>query len=264
MSCQYNYLDYAKMLELERGSIVYLSSDVMQLIAGERQNGIKFDGDLFVESFINEIGEEGTLCIPTFNFEFCDKGYYDIRKSKSMTGALGNVALRHPSFKRTAHPMHSFAVSGREQKFLCTLNNMDSFDEESPFHFFYKAGAVQIIVGTDYQRAMTFVHYVENCCKVPYRYYKNFTGVYKGYDDVLENRTIRYYVRNLGINPIEKFNRIGSVLEKEKISKKIVINEIPFLIINLAASFEIIRDNICRSHCSLLYDFEREDLIVWN
>lgn len=264
MERSYGYLDYAKILGLERGGTVYLSSDTMQMIMRERQNGTKFDGVLFLESFLDELGDEGTLCLPTFNFEFCEKGYYDIKKSRGMTGALGNVALGHPSFKRTSHPMHSFAVAGREQELLCSLDHADSFDEQSPFHFFYENNAVQVIAGTDYQRAMTFVHYVENCCKVPYRYYKNFTGTYKGYDDVLETRTIRYYARNLEVNPIEKFNRIGRVLEEEKISRETVINGISFIIVDLAASFDVIRDNICSSHCSLLYDFEREDLISWD
>lgn len=68
--------------------------------------------------------------------------------------------------------MHSFEVWGKDQDYLVTLDNRNSFGSDSPFAYCISHHVKQIILGTDYVHAMTFVHYAEVSCNVPYRFAK--------------------------------------------------------------------------------------------
>ncbi|MFR7522109.1 MAG: AAC(3) family N-acetyltransferase [Ruminococcus sp.] len=195
------------------------------------------------------------MLIPTFSFEFSNNRYYDVMNTKGVTGALGNLALKREDFERTKHPMHSFAVWGRDQKLLVSMRNKHSFGIDSPFSYCISRRARQIIIGTDYVHAMTFIHYAEATCDVPYRYLKSFTGEYV---DENENREIREYdyaARKLEIQPEEKFNRIGCVLEENKVSRKINIDDIECYDIDIARSYPIICKDIIENNCKQIYDF---------
>ncbi len=173
-----SYREIAAAAGVRPGDKLCLSSDILAIafIAGE--NGEKFSADELLNSFQRQLTPRGTLLIPAFNFSFSDRGMYDYRKTPSLAGALGNAALKRNDFRRTAHPMHSFCVWGKDKELLCAMQNRDSFGKDSPFAYMHRENVIQIMLGTDYQRSMTFVHYVENMAHVPYRFYKQFTGIY--------------------------------------------------------------------------------------
>ena len=250
-----SYLDIAKQLELPKGAIVYLSSELIQIALLAKKNKERFDADNLIDSFLEVLGEKGTLCIPTFTFDFTNYGFYDYRKSKGTTGVLGNCALKHKGFQRTKHPVHSFAVAGYRREEYCSLENSNSFGSDSIFQRFYEQNAIQIILGTDYQRAMTFIHYVEMMEKVPYRYQKVFQGKYVDAQGIEKEKQIDYYVRNLQSNPIEKFNRIGKILEDKKYSIRYLVNGGTDYKIDLHRSYEVIAKDIHENDCKNLYDF---------
>ena len=66
-----SYLELPKHWGLESGDSVLLSSDIMQLTFTTIRNGERFDRDKFLEAILYTIGPEGTLLIPTFNWDFC-------------------------------------------------------------------------------------------------------------------------------------------------------------------------------------------------
>ncbi len=88
-----SYLDIAKQLELPEGAIVYLSSELIQIALLAKRNNERFDADKLIDSFLEVLGEKGTLCIPVFNFDFTNCGFYDYRKSKGTTGVLGHLPM---------------------------------------------------------------------------------------------------------------------------------------------------------------------------
>ena len=63
---------------------------------------------------------------------------FDYKKTPSNCGSLSNIALQRSDFKRTKHPIHSFAVFGKHKNYLCNLENKSSWGEDSPFKFLYK------------------------------------------------------------------------------------------------------------------------------
>lgn len=158
------YIPYMKLidyLDVKKGDIVYIASQILGLAFNCKKHGETFDANLFIDSIQNKIGKQGTILIPTFNWDFSNYGYYDYNGTVCTTGSLGITALKREDFIRTKHPMQSFAVWGKDKDILVDMNNIDSYDENSPFEYMFKKHAKCLIIGTDYKHALTFIHYVE-------------------------------------------------------------------------------------------------------
>lgn len=249
------YKELINELNIHPGDRIWLSSELIQIVLQCRSRKIPFEGSCLLTEFQNAVGETGTLLLPTFSYDFSNKGYYDIKKTKGTTGALGNIALSRDDFQRTKHPMHSFAVWGQDQEMLVSLNNRHSFGIDSPFSYCISHNVKQIILGTDYIHAMTFIHYAEAVCNVPYRFLKTFRGTYVDERGTAEERIYDYAARKLEWDPRECFNRIGCILEEKGVSQKLEVSGIPIYCINLAKSFPIICEDILHNNCENIYDF---------
>ncbi len=230
-------------LNLSKGQTLLVSSDIVGLAFQAQSMGETFRADNFIESLQAKLGTEGTLLFPTFNFDFCQGKPFDIRKSPSTTGALSKAALGRPDFKRTQHPIHSFAVWGKHQKYLCGLENASSFGADSPFAFLLKEKALALIIGLSYQGAFTFAHYAEEMEKVPYRYLKEFTAPYVDETGHSKIRTYSMYVRDLEKGVESSLDPIGEVFEAKKVATSTMIHGVAFRMIRLEEAYqEMIRD----------------------
>ena len=256
------YEKIVSQFNLQKGDSIWLSSELIKLVLILKKKQIKFDGNELISAFQNSVGEEGTILIPTFSFDFSNKKYYDILHTKGTTGALGNLALHRDDFKRTKHPMHSFMVWGKDKRLLTSMDNKNSFGLDSPFGYCIGNHVKQVILGTDYVHAVTFIHYAEATCNVPYRFAKSFTGEYVTENGETEIRTYDYVARKLEIQPEEAFNRMGNILETEGISKKIDIYGLESYLVDLAKSYPIICKDIIENKCRNIYDFNipREEI----
>ena len=257
------YESIVKQLGVRPGDRVWLSSELIRLVLQFKRAGAVFDASELIDAFQNALGKEGTLILPTFSFEFSNKGRYDYLNTKGTTGVLGNVALERPDFLRTTHPMHSFAVWGKDQEELVGMTNKNSFGMDSPFGYCVGKHVRQIILGTDYVHAMTFIHYAEVVCNVPYRFAKSFTGIYVTANGIEEKRTYDYAARKLEISPEEQFNKIGLILEKEGVSRRLDISGLECYDIDLASSFPIICEDIVGNMCRNIYDFNIDRRLVF-
>lgn len=158
--------------------------------------------------------------------------------------------------------MHSFAVWGKDQEKLCVMENKHSFGPDSPFAYCKENNVTQIMLGTDYVHAMTFVHYAETTCTVPYRFPKSFTGIYVTSDGREEERTYDYAARRLDVGTTEQFNRIGAILEERGAAQMKDYCGFISRIVHLGDSYDLICEDILHNQCRNIYDFEvsRENL----
>lgn len=258
------YSDIVDSFDIHSGDRIWLSSEIIRFALLAREKGVPFNGNALIDAFQNKLTSEGTLFLPTFSFEFSNKGVYDIIKTKGITGALGNIALQREDFERTQHPMHSFAVWGKDKELLTSMSNKHAFGLDSPFGYCIGKHVKQIILGTDYVHAMTFVHYAETVCNVPYRFAKSFTGRYFKSDGTVEVRTYDYAARMLELHTVETFNRMGKILEQAGVSHKILISGIECYQIDLAKSFPLICSDIVNNKCANIYDFNIDREEVFN
>ena len=260
-----NYSDIVNQFNLKKGDRIWLSSDIISLAMDFRKNGERLNQNELLEAYMEAVGQEGTIIIPTFNFDFSNHGHYDYTKSKGTTGALGNTALAREDFTRTSHPMHSFAVWGADREELAALTNNNSFGTDSPFGYCIQRHVKQIMLGTDYLHAFTFMHYGEAVCNVPYRYMKTFTGKYITAEGAEEERSYIYPVRKLEINPEERSDRLGRVLEDMGISAQYNLEGITSHMVDLAEAYLVICEDIIHNQCRNIYDFniDRSEIFVF-
>ncbi|WP_272888181.1 AAC(3) family N-acetyltransferase [Campylobacter sp. P0085] len=64
-------------------------------------------------------------------------------------------------FGRTAHPIYSLMVWGKDAKMLANLNNIDAFESYSLFGYMYKFDAKMVFFNVAINMGITFTHYVE-------------------------------------------------------------------------------------------------------
>ena len=254
------YIPYTKIVEqlpIHNGDILNVHSDVLELAKICRNYGEKFEGDRFIQSLQEAVGENGTLLFPTFNWDFCKGIAFDYHNTKGKSGALGNVALKMPGFKRTQHPIYSFAVWGKAQSVLLALRNRSSWSNDSPFAYLHHNNGKVLIVGLP-GVISTFVHYVEQMVGVDYRYHKNFCATYVDENGCVDDRTYSIYVRDLEADPqrISRDSLLGA-MSVLGICTDFVVNGVPIHILDLAGVFEVISLEIQYNNANNLYTFSK-------
>tara|TARA_Y100000389_G_C17354850_1_gene460480 strand:- start:344 stop:1081 length:738 start_codon:yes stop_codon:yes gene_type:complete len=163
-----------------------------------KKKNINFDINCFLDTILEAIGIDGTLVLPTYNWDFCKGVDFNYKKTQSVTGVLGKVALKRDDFIRTTNPIYSFAVAGKEKNNLYNLKHSSCFGEDSPFSYFHKKNVKYLSIGVDYKfLGFTPVHYVEEKVGVSYRYFKDFKGKYVDENGEEKNVIYKFYVKDL-------------------------------------------------------------------
>jgi aminoglycoside 3-N-acetyltransferase len=253
-----DYLAFSKLLdtlEIKRDDILLVSSNIMHLLKSTSIDTRIIDPNIIINNIQNVLENQGTLLFPTYNWDFCLGKPFDYYKTPSKTGFLSKVALQRDDFKRTKHPIYSFAVWGKYQDYLCSLDSTDSFGPESPFDFLYKQHGKNLLIDVDYQKSFTFLHYVEESVGVTYRYIKEFTSTYIDECSNSKEKTYSMYVRNLEIETENNINPIGDIFERLGVAKIKITNDIPFIIVDLNLAFDIIKDDIINNRAKRLVTY---------
>ena len=236
--------DLPALFGLEKGDAVWIASDMKNLLYECISHDDDSDLNVFLDGIIDIIGNEGTILVPTFNWDFCKGKTFDYYKTPCKTGSLGKIALKRDDFKRTRHPIYSFAVWGKDKEELCARDYKSSFGIESPFTYCRERNAKNIFIDVECQHSFTFVHYVEEMEGITYRYLKDFTADYIDENGVKTTRTYSMNVRDLSMDvfitiyPLEEdFIRAGA-------SKRYSVNEIPMKTIEMGKTYDIIYDDV--------------------
>lgn len=212
-----SYIDWLSRLNwLEKGDCVYVVSDMLELAKAYRDQNARLDLDQVIDGLQELVGEKGTLLFPTFNWDFCKGVSFDYYKTPGRTGALSKAAMKRQDFKRTFHPIYSFAVWGVHKQVLMENRAVDSFGPGTIFEKMLEWNAKVLVIGLTPLQGVTYVHHVEQMVGVPYRYYKEFSGEYMDENGICSQRTYRMYVRDLDINP-QEINGFLPLAEQMKI-----------------------------------------------
>ena len=243
------YKQIAEKLGIVKGDTILLTSDILALAIKARREEKEFISDPFINSFFEEVGAEGTLMIPSYNFDLEDGDSFDIVKTEPMTGSLAIAAMKDEGFKRTQHPLHSFLVKGNDTDRLIAMDNISSFGIDSPFAYLLEKDALMIFAGTRPGEAMTFTHFVEEREQVWYRKYKKLKINYTGSDGKSEPKAFKLYSKKFGWTM--KLDRLQDKLPSD-ILNTYLINGIPFYTIRCSDVYEFISRNIRENNASLI------------
>lgn len=86
--------------------------------------------------------------------------------------------MERTDFRRTKHPIYSWSVWGKDKEYLCNLDNIKSFGENTPWEYLCKKNAKLLILGNIQVTGLTIIHHFEQVAKVPYRAEKVFESEY--------------------------------------------------------------------------------------
>lgn len=241
------YISYQKLpsiLKIEKGDVILLTSDITDLFLQCQENGEFMDVNILLDNFQEAVGEEGTLLIPTYNWGFCQGKAFDYKKTPSKTGAIGNAALRRKDFTRTKHPIYSFAVWGKDAVKLAEMDNIESFGPDSPFAYLEQVDAKNVFIGASLRNSFTYIHYIEQKLKAPYRFSKVFRSHYIDQDKVDTVRDYSMYVRDLDLDVVCAPNPFVDMLYANQVVQHGLINGVPYEVIRFSEVTPYIQNDI--------------------
>lgn len=197
------------------GDILFVHSSLLSI---GLLKGVQIDRipEEILDVILDVLGPEGTLAVPSFTFEFC-KGvpFSKTDTPSSGMGVFSEVVRTHPESVRSSHPTQSIAAIGADSVELCKADTKSAFAAGGCFEKMITMNGKILFLGAGIQ-STALIHYVEEKLKVPYRFWKNFTGRYIDADaGVDEQRTYKMYVRNLKLNPILELQPVEDRLNNQ-------------------------------------------------
>lgn len=196
---------------IENGDTVLLHSSLSGILKKYKSEGIQVSPNDILESFLIAAGVKGTLIFPTYNFDFSKGITFDIRNTRSETGALSEAARLHPDSVRTGHPLFSFAVIGYHKNIFKDLCNFSAFGKDSPFAKLLELNGKIAALNVAGEFCMTFYHHVEEMENAPNRFHKVFRGKYIDKYGVQSEKEFNVYSRKIeegvetDVKPMEEY-----------------------------------------------------------
>ncbi len=201
-------------LGLQEGDMLMIHSSLLKFGV---PNDVNLEGlsEKIFKILLSVIGENGTMAVPTFNFEYCNGIIFNKQETPSkLMGVFSEYIRKLPESKRSFHPMQSITAVGEKAEFLNENDTVSAFSPEGPFDRLLALNTKVILLGTDLN-SVSMIHWVEEKLKVPYRYWKSFSGIYV--DDLISyQRSYKMFVRSLELNPKLNMCYIENQLIREK------------------------------------------------
>ena len=142
---------------------------------------------------LTAVAELRTVVLPTFNYDWCRTGMFDVHRDPCQVGVLNErLRQRHPA-SRTATPVFSFLILGAGFSRAPCANVLGA---QSTFAELVAADAAVVFLGTRFAAA-TINHHHEELLASPYRYPKRFSGTIDA-GSAAQEFTITYRVRPKG------------------------------------------------------------------
>ena len=217
---RYTKADIKKFLldaGLGKGDVVIVHSSLGRI--GYVEGGV----DAVTDSFLEVIGKEGTLVMPTHSnpkYDEKKKRYiFDAKKTPAYTGAIPENFRKMKGVKRSLSPMHSVAAYGKKAEWIVEghENCGNPYAMNSPYGKLYRLNAKIFQIGVD-QLANSCIHIVEDKIKFPI---KVFTGEMKALviDEKGRAKIIKFRRHLEHLHKIRNNNMIEKHLLKENLIK---------------------------------------------
>ena len=272
----------------ERGAVIFCSSQrevdfgghnmltFEKLVEGFRDLSVEGGDTLLVHSSYKSFGEveggpqtviraleaalgpEGTLIMPTFNFDFNKGVPWDVRKTRSKMGALTEVVRMDPRAKRVFHPFYSFAVLGKHAEMLGSLRYKSAYERNSVFGKLRDLDGKIMVIGLSYNDSMTFFHHIEQMEGVDYRFLKQFTGEVTDENGNTYTDTFEMLVRDIDKGVMTMVDPMGALMEEAGVIKSARIGEADVKLMKANEVYEFTAREMKRDP-HLLYYVKKDD-----
>jgi aminoglycoside 3-N-acetyltransferase len=194
------------------GDMLLLHSSTRATLRRLKKLGFAMEMETILDSFLHVLGENGTLLLPLFNFDFCAGVPFDIRTTPSQMGALTEAGRLHPGAVRTGNPIYSFAVLGKQRELFRGVDNFSGYGADSPFGILHRQEGKIAVLDLPDQQSMTFYHYVEESLSVEHRFHKRFSAPYTNFERETKERTYGLFVRKTEEGVVTHVDPMGEIL----------------------------------------------------
>lgn len=153
-----NLIENFKNLGIEEGDTVFIRGNLGKVGRLKKR-------DIFLESLLEVIGENGTIVTLGFTKSFLfyklDKNFIFNRNTESTTGGLSKLFMRHVDCKRSEHPTNSFLAIGKNAKYILEGHNENSLSYD-PMKRVIELNSKMIIFGIIKESpGFTTVHFAQ-------------------------------------------------------------------------------------------------------
>tara|TARA_B110000967_G_C18896603_1_gene571144 strand:- start:3873 stop:4646 length:774 start_codon:yes stop_codon:yes gene_type:complete len=229
-------------LDIKKTDNILVNSNILNLILESKDKDLP---SKIINTLIEQISPFGTLLFPTFNWDFCRGLNFNLKKTKSSTGALSNLSLEMKNFVRSKNPIYSFSIFGQNKNEISKLEHNSCFGLDSPFGYLIKNKGKNLFIDLDYKDALTFVHVAEENVGVNYRHHKKFTGKYINEKKIEEVKSYEMYVRKKEIVSKTLIDaKFDDQLLRNNALKKISYNNIIFSIVDIPIAYNLMVEDI--------------------
>ena len=179
--------------------------------------------ETFLKTLREAIGDEGTLIMPTFNFDILkdDPIVFDVRNTPSKMGVLSELFRTLPGTVRGHHLFHPWAYNGPLASFFLDCPNVTDWGEDSPLRLFYRKNVKVLLQGVDFNTC-TLLHYCEYKCRVPYRYEYEFPNAFLVDEEGTRRKVRNRRYRHTGETE-QDFNKLLPILEERGLVRGAII-----------------------------------------
>ena len=202
---------------LKKGDVVMVHSSLGRI-------GYVEDGaNTLIDTFLDIIGKEGTLVMPTFSspkFDEKNKLYiFDVKRTRAYTGKVPETFRQRKGTLRSLSPMHSVAAYGKKAEWITKDHEKcdNSFAMKGPFGKLYKLNAKIFLIGVD-QLANSSIHIVEDKCKFPVKVFSDKLDAIV-IDERGNRKKIKFRRHLQHLYKIRKNNIMENYLLKDKLMK---------------------------------------------
>ena len=159
-----------KKLGLQSGDIVLVHSSFRSF------GGVQDGPQTVIDAILDVITVDGTLIVPTYNWDFCSGHTFDVNTTPSKCGIITELVRKNPKSKRVLHPIYSHSVIGKLRDEIGDIRYKSSFGKNSVFTKLRELNGKIMIIGLPFIHSNAFGHHVEEMLGVDYRFLKEFHG----------------------------------------------------------------------------------------
>jgi aminoglycoside 3-N-acetyltransferase len=159
------------------------------------------------------LGKNGTLVVPTFNFE---PGIFDPASTPSIVGAITEAVRARPDAIRSQHPTHSVAAIGPLADVITEKHEkVDPFGRGSALYKALQARGKILQLGVTHT-SNSSIHVAEEIAQVPYLERQRYVGIRRP-----DGKVVNKWVRRPGCS--QGFNVVDEILyEKDQINEVMI------------------------------------------
>jgi aminopeptidase-like protein/aminoglycoside N3'-acetyltransferase len=245
MEPQYNREQMAQALRqvgLRRGDVVFSHSNVGYFGFPEEGRSAAAVFNTILGAFQDVIGSEGTLVVPTYTYSFPRGEPFDPGQVPSTCGIFTEMLRQHADAHRSHDPIISVVALGRLAKELTVNVPPECFGRDSFWDRFWQANG--IICNLNFDAGATFVHFVERCLNVSYRYDKLFPGSFVRHGEVSKGAAIFFCRDNGNPETYAVFEPFDALARERGVARSVSVGRGAVVAIRAADMHSLIEEKI--------------------